>query len=377
MPLEPATYISDLVPTNPAATDSTNQGDDHLRLIKSALKTSFAGVTAPVTRASGSGPGFVAGDGTAAAPSYSFASEGTLGFWRSSAATVTLNGNLAASGNFGAVNISASGNLTAGAAISAASGNITGTLGATTVNATTVNAGTVVGALPAGAIMDFAGPTPPAGWIACDGAAISRTSYAQLFANIGGTWGAGDGSTTFNVPNFINRFRRHRDNGGTSGVVGTLQASQNQSHNHTYSGSTGTESVNHSHSMNFTSGAADRDHSHTFSGTTGSMNRSNPHTHPYSHAQPNTSTTGGGGFGIMSSLQGDTTGATDINHEHAYSGTTSGFSTNHFHNISGTTSTESAAHSHAFSGTTSGGSADGAEARPLSATVLTCIKAFN
>lgn len=51
-----------------------------------------------------------------------------------------------------------------------------------------------------GELMSFAGATPPAGWLVCDGRAVSRTTYGQLFAAIGTTWGAGDGSTTFNLP---------------------------------------------------------------------------------------------------------------------------------------------------------------------------------
>ena len=56
-----------------------------------------------------------------------------------------------------------------------------------------------------GLIADFAGPNAPSGWLTCDGRAISRTTYAALFAVIGGYWGAGDGSTTFNLPNMIGR----------------------------------------------------------------------------------------------------------------------------------------------------------------------------
>ena len=52
----------------------------------------------------------------------------------------------------------------------------------------------------------FAGNTIPAGWLLCDGSAVSRTDYAKLFSAIGTTWGAGDGSTTFNLPNTIGRF---------------------------------------------------------------------------------------------------------------------------------------------------------------------------
>jgi len=58
---------------------------------------------------------------------------------------------------------------------------------------------------PSGVIMDFAGSTAPAGYLLCDGTAYSRTTYATLFAAIGTTWGSGDGSTTFNVPNLLGR----------------------------------------------------------------------------------------------------------------------------------------------------------------------------
>lgn len=51
-----------------------------------------------------------------------------------------------------------------------------------------------------GTIQAFGGSTAPDGWLICDGSAISRTLYADLFAVIGETYGAGDGSTTFNLP---------------------------------------------------------------------------------------------------------------------------------------------------------------------------------
>ena len=60
--------------------------------------------------------------------------------------------------------------------------------------------------VPAGIMQMFAGNTIPAGWLLCDGSAVSRTNYAKLFSAIGTTWGAGDGSTTFNLPNTIGRF---------------------------------------------------------------------------------------------------------------------------------------------------------------------------
>ena len=53
---------------------------------------------------------------------------------------------------------------------------------------------------PTGGIMEFAGSTAPTGWLMCDGSAVSRTTYADLYAVIGTTYGTGDGSTTFNLP---------------------------------------------------------------------------------------------------------------------------------------------------------------------------------
>jgi microcystin-dependent protein len=57
----------------------------------------------------------------------------------------------------------------------------------------------------AGMVMAFAGPTAPTGWLKCDGSAVSRTTYASLFVAIGTTYGAGNGSTTFNLPNLLGR----------------------------------------------------------------------------------------------------------------------------------------------------------------------------
>jgi microcystin-dependent protein len=71
---------------------------------------------------------------------------------------------------------------------------------------------------PLGMIKDFAGSTLPAGYLGCDGTAVSRTTYASLFNEVGTTWGVGDGSTTFNLPDFR---RRGAVGSGGSGT-GTL-----------------------------------------------------------------------------------------------------------------------------------------------------------
>jgi microcystin-dependent protein len=59
--------------------------------------------------------------------------------------------------------------------------------------------------MPAGIIVPYAGASLPAGFLNCNGAAVSRTTYSALFAALGVTWGAGDGSTTFNLPDLRGR----------------------------------------------------------------------------------------------------------------------------------------------------------------------------
>ena len=66
-------------------------------------------------------------------------------------------------------------------------------------------AGGIGDGIPVGTVIDFAGSTNPSGYLTCDGTAISRSTYSDLFAAIGTTWGSGDGSTTFNLPDLRGR----------------------------------------------------------------------------------------------------------------------------------------------------------------------------
>lgn len=114
-----------------------------------------------------------------------------------------------------------------------------------------------VGLVPVGVVVPFAGSTSPAGWELCYGQAISRTTYAGLFATISTTYGSGDGSTTFNVPDLRGRVSAGKDDmGGTAasrltstvltasntlGATGgtqthTLTEAQMPAHSHTYPG---------------------------------------------------------------------------------------------------------------------------------------------
>ena len=93
-------------------------------------------------------------------------------------------------------------------------------------------------AAPTGSVYTFAGATVPTGWLKCNGALLSRTTYAALFAVIGTTYGAGDGSTTFALPDLRGEFVRGFDDArgvDTGRALGSAQAGQNASHTHTAS----------------------------------------------------------------------------------------------------------------------------------------------
>jgi microcystin-dependent protein len=75
-------------------------------------------------------------------------------------------------------------------------------------------------AFPAGVMTAFGGASPPSGWLLCDGSAVSRSTYAALFAAIGTTYGVGDGSTTFNLPELRQKFLRGKGASDTLGAAG-------------------------------------------------------------------------------------------------------------------------------------------------------------
>lgn len=74
--------------------------------------------------------------------------------------------------------------------------------------------------IPTGCVQAFAGATTPQGWLLCDGSAVSRTDYADLYAVIGDTYGAGDGSTTFNLPDLVDKFVEGSATAGTEKTAG-------------------------------------------------------------------------------------------------------------------------------------------------------------
>ena len=109
------------------------------------------------------------------------------------------------------------------------------------------NSGTMttrVGAwVPTGVMLPYGGGAAPTGWLLCDGSAVSRTTYSVLFGIIGTAYGAGDGSTTFNLPNTQGVFLRGAGTQTVGGISytatrGTTTGDTMQGHKHTDSGHT-------------------------------------------------------------------------------------------------------------------------------------------
>jgi len=111
------------------------------------------------------------------------------------------------------------------------------------------------GILLSGEVKAVAFEAVPSGWLECNGDAVSRTTYADLYTALVDIWGEGDGSTTFNVPDFRGKFLRGWDNtagndpnagtrtaqttgGATGDNVGSIQADEYKEHTHPLTGST-------------------------------------------------------------------------------------------------------------------------------------------
>lgn len=89
--------------------------------------------------------------------------------------------------------------------------------------------------VPSGTVQFYASTVAPTGWLKANGAAVSRTAYAALFTAIGTIYGAGDGATTFNLPDLRGEFPRGWDDGrgiDSNRAIGTAQAQAYLSHNH-------------------------------------------------------------------------------------------------------------------------------------------------
>jgi hypothetical protein len=279
VPLETATYLSDLVTSNPAASDPLSNSDDHLRLIKATAKNTF-GHTGQLTNSDNQ---LIPAAGTSAKPAYAFAAEPTLGFYRSAAGVISVAG------------------------------------------------GSIRNAVPTGAVVMFI--APPAGlgtttndfgrdWLELNGAVHNTSDYPALAAFLGVV------GSTFTLPDMYatGRFPRSRTpavaaltvQANTVGPhthpdVLPTTAAETQEHTHTFSGVTGVENQTHNHgftaalvgggnpgltsssvvgtsNQSLTTATENQQHNHNFSGTT--SGRSNTHNHTVLVSTPaNTGTT--------------------------------------------------------------------------------------
>lgn len=194
--------------------------------------------------------------------------------------------------------------------------------------------------VPIGSVIDFAGANAPAGWFFCAGQALSRTTYSELFAVIGTSYGAGNGSTTFNLPDLRGRVPAGRDDmngtnanrlstvygaaartlGGSFGNPSyTLALTEIPSHNHT--GVTGTAGQ-HAHT-GVTTAAGNHDHG----GTTSSNGN-----HSHSLTLPTSGVVSSGNSPILGPPQNAQVYGTSAAGEHTHIIRTD-FSGNHQHGI--------------------------------------------
>ena len=154
---------------------------------------------------------------------------------------------------------------------------------------------------PSGSVISYAGASAPTGWLLCSGQTVSRTTYSSLFSAIGTTYGVGDGSTTFTLPDMRGRVVAGVDNMGGSAasrLTSTVLSASNTlgatggSQTHTLtSGESGVPAHGHTASSNTTGS-----HTHTEEGVyryTGNVGYANPGF--YDGYYPETNNTGSNG----------------------------------------------------------------------------------
>lgn len=249
-----------------------NNADDHMRMIKGVLKNTFPGVNVPLTRTTGSPEtfaGFIAPNGLATAPAYSFLDEPTLGLYRSASGRILITG-----------------------------GQLTGN-----------------GAVPVGSLHSFL--VPPTGlvttgiaggqYLELNGATYNVADYPGLAAALQIT------GSTFKLTDVTDtgRFLRSRS---AAVPANTTQANALKTHAVNSTGTT----------------AASGSHAHNVSGSTGFMDRAQAHDHG-TNANAGATTTGGGEY-PAGAFGGATVFGADTNHAHAVSGSTDAQG-QHAHNV--------------------------------------------
>lgn len=139
---------------------------------------------------------------------------GTIDLGTSSTGQINLRRNTSVTGTLA---VSTNATITGTMAVTGA----TTLTGAATINNTLTVSG-AVNFMPVGCILPYGGTSAPTGFLSCDGTAVSRTGNPLLFAAIGTTWGSGDGSTTFNLPNLNRKALMGVGGSGTAVISNTV-----------------------------------------------------------------------------------------------------------------------------------------------------------
>jgi len=183
-----------------------------------------------------------------------------------SAGNFNINGNLTVGGTSTLTGALAGTTGVFSGAISSVSPAFTGTPTAPTAaqgtNSTQIATTAFVQAnsAPTGGLIMWSAAAAPTGWLLCDGAAVNRTTYAALFAVISTTFGVGDGSTTFNLPNYTNRMPYGTTLAATGGSADAVVVS------HTHTATSTVTDPGHSHGvLTYQGGAPDNWISGSFS----------------------------------------------------------------------------------------------------------------
>lgn len=287
MSVESASYVSGLEPTNPPNSDPVRQGSDHLRLLKTVLKASFPNISGAVTATHTELSGL---------PARATALEATR-------ARKDVSDTFAALMAF-----------------------------TTGLNAASIQRG---GAelVPVGSVVMWLNGAAPSGYLKLDGAEVSRTTYAALFALYGTLHGAGDGSTTFNLPDLRLRFPVMAGTGlpmlATGGTTTpTVTIASSGAHDHT---GTALTAGSHSHggAVGATTLSLSQIPAHTHAGVTGS---DGSHTH---NAGVYSGSGGDATFAYTSgtTFQGTAITASNGAHTHAFTTDSQGGGGSHNHTI--------------------------------------------
>ena len=204
--------------------------------------------------------------------------------------------------------------------------------------------------VPTGVVEMFAGESAPEGYLICDGSAVSRDTYSELFTTINTKYGAGDGSTTFNVPDLRQKFPVGKSASGPTDELGNTGGSFD--HNHNVAGhyhSSGTLSVgsggSHTHGRGTLSNSSQSNHSHSISGST---NTTGNHRHGIG---TDLICDGGSVNNRWSQRRNGTPTLRELNSDSQPLVSTTG---NHSHSVSGSTSS-TGGHTHSISGSTASG----------------------